>query len=290
MSSISQGSSSTTSSSMATRATAKSSKIFDAPKGEDGKSVARALNRDRVYKMDVFEKIFHQTTLKSCVHDELVVENGVVDQDIDLVDEKTIDGLNEETQPYIHLGCVAIAVIPHGRAMKGTVQIKVEDQRFKEGHGTICSFKCDLKDALSAYASFPGYFVSTTDVKNGYALNLKVRAEGMCMVEGVHPLSIQMHCIMKVCDANFEHRYALAKLKPGAYQELLNSQQVPGFELPYRKQMSNAPTGIKDTLVMPNVYDAIRKLHPNHVGGYIKDGQPEEGDRGTGADRSGPGT
>nr|UIW14211.1 MAG: movement protein [Actinidia virus B] len=281
---MSRGSSSTSSISTAQHAPGRSTRVFDPPREANGKSLTRTLNRSRIYRMDAFEKVFHQTTLKSCVHDELVVENGVVDQNIDLVDEKTIDALNEETQPYIHLGCVAVAVIPHGRCMKGTVHVKVEDQRFKDGHGTVCSFKCDLKDALSAYATFPGYFVSTTDIKNGYALNLKVKAEGMHMVEGVHPLSIQMHCIMKVCDANFEHRYALAKLKPGAYQELLNSQQSPGFEIPYKKKELPNDGTTQDTLVMPNVYDAIKKLHPNHVGSYIKDGQFEEGNRRAGAD------
>nr|UIW14206.1 MAG: movement protein [Actinidia virus A] len=259
-------------------------RVFKVPKGlKDAKQLRGALARNKVYDITLFEQIFPTCTLKSNIHEEICIEEGCVDTNINLVSEDMADGLDEEKEPYLHLGCIAVAIIPHGRNMLGSVDIKLEDQRFQEGKGVLCHFQAELKNALSAFAQFPGYFVSTIDVKNGYALNLKIKASGMHMHDGTHPLSLQVYSIMKKCDESFEHRYALSALKPGAYQSLLNATQISEAPIRY----SQPPTRVVEpdsekTLIMPSVYEAINKLYPNHGKEYLKDGANEGGNRGAG--------
>lgn len=259
-------------------------KVFKVPRNtKDAKHLRTALARNKVYDISLFEQIFPTCTLKSNVHEEICIDEGVVDTSINLVPESVADSLDEEKEPYLHLGCVAVAIIPHGRNMSGVIDVKLEDQRFLEGKGVLCHFRAELKDSLSAFAQFPGYFVSTIDVKNGYALNLKVKAAGMQMHDGTHPLSLQVYCIMKKCDESFEHRYALSSLKPGAYQSLLNTTQVKEVPIRYTPAAVKASTSEADkTLLMPSVYETIKKFYPKHGEEYIKDGANEERNRGTG--------
>nr|BBL87154.1 movement protein [Actinidia virus A] len=259
-------------------------RVFKVPKGlKDAKQLKGALARNKVYDITLFEQIFPTCTLKSNIHEEICIEEGCVDTNINLVSESVADGLDEEKEPYLHLGCVAVAIIPHGRNMSGRVDIKLEDQRFQEGKGTLCHFQAELRNALSAFAQFPGYFVSTIDVKNGYALNLKIKASGMHMHDGTHPLSLQVYCIMKKCDESFEHRYALSALKPGAYQSILNTTQIEDVPIQYsRPPARTVEPDNEKTLIMPSVYEAINKLYPNHGKEYLKDGTNESSDRGVG--------
>nr|UIW14220.1 MAG: movement protein [Actinidia virus C] len=259
-------------------------KVFKVPPGtKDAKHLKSALSRNKVYDISLFEQIFPTCTLKSNLHEEICIDEGSVDTNINLVPESVSDSLDEEKEPYLHLGCVAVAIIPHGRNMSGSIEIKLEDQRFLEGKGVLCHFRAQLKDALSAFAQFPGYFVSTIDVKNGYALNLKVKATGMQMHDGTHPLSLQVYCIMKKCNESFEHRYALSGLKPGAYQALLNTTQVKEAPIRYMPATIKASAPEVDkTLIMPSVFETINKFYPNHGEEYIKDISNAERDRGPG--------
>nr|WIL96210.1 movement protein [Carrot vitivirus 1] len=268
-------------------------KVFDIGKRvEDVATLKQSLPRKRVYNMGLLEPVFPTHVFKSVVHDEIRVEDDEVNVDINLIDPKVVDGLDPENKPYVHLGCVAVAVIPHGRDAPGTLAMELIDTRYNSSHGVLAKFGCKMSNALSAFARFPGYFVSSYDIKDGYTIGLRVKGQGLELCGGVRPLSIQVICIFKVCGEEFKHRYALGKLPAKAYQNLLNAYLLSEDDQTEYKEKTRLegvgtdnmqiegmvrPKGNGHTLVMSEVYDTIKKLYPEH-GGYIKEEQDSERD------------
>nr|BDX29394.1 movement protein [Grapevine virus B] len=266
--------------------------VFHKPKEELGvKGIKEAISKTKVYDMSYFERLFPTRVFKSVIHDEIRVREGEVKQVVNLMDDDFVKKIETTSHPYLHLGCLAICVIPHGRDLKGEVEFILKDTRFLRGSKPLMSFGCKAEKMLSAFSVFPGYFVSTYDLLDGFTVELEVRAKGMEFEEGVRPLSIQIICVAKLCSQDFHHQYALQKVKKGAYQALLNSylvqveDQTEYLEIEdsdqRRKQgdligiqvKSGQSESIDKLLVPPEVYETIEKQFPESHGKYIPDGQ-----------------
>nr|QIQ28220.1 putative movement protein [Heracleum latent virus] len=256
------------------------------------------LQRGKVYDIGLIEKMMPKQVLRSVVHNEIVVEEGEVNAELSLIPEALLQSLEPSKFPYLHIGCVAISVIPHGRDMPGKVSIEIVDSRYTSGKGVLSRFGCEMKNALSAFARFPGYFVSAYDVLDGYTIGLKVKAQGLELHEGVRPLSLQVICIFRQCEESFKHCYALQKLKPEAYQALLNTYleeeddhtEYKSIKAPSLITSKPPSDTAKDyTLVMPEVYETIKKLFPSDHGRYIEERKDQKRGEDSGASRGNPG-
>nr|UCJ00745.1 movement protein [Grapevine virus B] len=266
--------------------------VFNKPKEELGvKGVKDVIAKTKVYDMSYFERLFPTRVFKSVIHDEIRVREGEVKQVVNLMDDEFVKKIETTSHPYLHLGCLAICVIPHGRNLKGEVEFILRDTRFLPGSKPLMSFGCKAEKMLSAFSVFPGYFVSTYDLFDGFTVELEVRAKGMEFEEGVRPLSIQIICVAKLCTQDFHHQYALQKVKKGAYQALLNSYLVQTEDQTEYLEVDDSERGrykgdltgiqvksgrsesIEKLLVPPEVYETIGKQFPNSHGKYIPDGQ-----------------
>nr|QYA74140.1 movement protein [Grapevine virus B] len=266
--------------------------VFPKPKEELGvKGVKEAISKTKVYDMSYFERLFPTRVFKSVIHDEIRVREGEVKQVVNLMDDEFVKRIETTSHPYLHLGCLAICVIPHGRDLKGEVEFILKDTRFLPGSKPLMSFGCKAEKMLSAFTVFPGYFVSTYDLMDGFTVELEVRAKGMEFEEGVRPLSIQIICVAKLCSQDFHHQYALQKVKKGAYQALLNSylvqveDQTEYLEIDDSDKRrgkddligiqvkSGQSESIEKLLVPPEVYETIEKQFPGSHGKYLPDGQ-----------------
>nr|QYA73975.1 movement protein [Grapevine virus B] len=266
--------------------------VFHKPKEEQGvKGVKEAISKAKVYDMTYFERLFPTRVFKSVIHDEIRVREGEVKQVVNLMDDDFVKRIETTSHPYLHLGCLAICVIPHGRDLKGEVEFILKDTRFISGSKPLMSFGCKAEKMLSAFSVFPGYFVSTYDLLDGFTVELEVRAKGMEFEEGVRPLSIQIICVAKLCSQDFHHQYALQKVKKGAYQALLNSYLVQVEDQTEYLEINDSEKGrgksdltgiqvksgqsesIEKLLVPPEVYETIEKQFPSSHGKYIPDGQ-----------------
>nr|ADG57796.1 putative movement protein [Grapevine virus B]AHZ62718.1 movement protein [Grapevine virus B] len=269
--------------------------VFPKPKEELGvKGVKSAIAKTKVYDLSYFERLFPTRVFKSVVHEEIRVRDGEVKQVINLMDEDFVRKIETTSYPYLHLGCVAICVIPHGRDLKGEVEFTLRDTRFLPRSNPLMSFGCKAERMLSAFSAFPGYFVSTYDLIDGFTMELMVKAKGMEFEEGVRPMSIQIICVAKLCSQDFHHQYALQKVKKGAYQALLNSYLVQCEDQTEYLEVQSAEgvpdrsgyTGIQvksgqsesidKLLVPPEVYETISKQFPESHGKYIPDGKDKE--------------
>nr|QYF11775.1 movement protein [Grapevine virus B] len=266
--------------------------VFDKPKEELGvKGVKSAIAKAKVYDLSYFERLFPTRVFKSVVHEEIRVRDGEVKQVINLMDENFVRKIESTSFPYLHLGCLAICVIPHGRDLKGDVEFILRDTRFLPNSEPLMSFGCKAEKMLSAFSAFPGYFVSTFDLIDGFTMELEIKAQGMEFEEGVRPMSIQIICVAKLCSQDFHHRYALQKVKKGAYQALLNSYLVEvedqteylEIQKPGKSHSLTGHTGVQvksgesesidKLLVPPEVFETISKQFPESNGKYIPDGQ-----------------
>nr|QRG33275.1 movement protein [Grapevine virus B] len=266
--------------------------VFHKPKEEQGvKGVKDSISKTKVYDMSYFERLFPTRVFKSVIHDEIRVREGEVKQVVNLMDDEFIKKIETTSHPYLHLGCLAICVIPHGRDLKGEVEFILKDTRFLPGSKPLMSFGCKANKMLSAFTVFPGYFVSTYDLLDGFTVELEVRAKGMEFEEGVRPLSIQIICVAKLCSQDFHHQYALQKVKKGAYQALLNSYLVQSEDQTEYLEIDDSDKGrskgdligiqvksgqsesIDKLLVPPEVYETIEKQFPESHGKYLPDGQ-----------------
>nr|UTQ50738.1 MAG: movement protein [Tomato vitivirus 1] len=260
-------------------------KVFDVKQGtEDVGSLKKQLSRNKVYDLKFFESLFPTQVFKSVVHEEIRVVDGEIDVDINLVNPELVEHLDPVDKPYVHVGCVAVAVIPHGRGAPGHCEFELIDTRYTSNHGVLAKFGCKMSSSLSAFARFPGYFISTHDIKDGYTLGLRVQGKALELHDGVRPLSVQIISIIKVCGEEFKHRYALAKLPVNAYQNLLNAYliseddqtdyKIEDAQIKRGKMVE--PNAKGDTLVMSEVYETIKKLYPEH-GGYIQEEPDQKG-------------
>nr|QYA74160.1 movement protein [Grapevine virus B] len=266
--------------------------VFHKPKEELGvKGIKETISKTKVYDMSYFERLFPTRVFKSVIHDEIRVREGEVKQVVNLMDDDFVKKIETTSYPYLHLGCLAICVIPHGRDLKGEVEFILKDTRFLPGSKPLMSFGCKAEKMLSAFSVFPGYFVSTYDLLDGFTVELEVRAKGMEFEEGVRPLSIQIICVAKLCSQDFHHQYALQKVKKGAYQALLNSYLVQVEDQTEYLEMEDSDQGrhkrdligiqvksgqsesIDKLLVPPEVYETIEKQFPESHGKYIPDGK-----------------
>ncbi|AAX07261.1 movement protein [Mint virus 2] len=263
--------------------------VFETGKGvEDVSELKSKLKRRKVYNMRFLEDLWPTQVFKSVVHNEIRVEDGKVDLDVNLIDQDMVKNLDPNVKPYIHLGCIAIAVIPHGRDAPGECEFELVDTRYSSDHGSLARFGCKMANSLSAFARFPGYFISSHDIKDGYTIGLRVQGKNLELNGGVRPMSIQVICIFKICGEEFKHRYALGKLPGNAYQDLLNAYLIATeddteFEAHSKVaklkgktaeakmvQPERCNTKEEDTLVMSDVYKTIKELYPEH-GGFIEE-------------------
>nr|QOJ37906.1 movement protein [Grapevine virus B] len=266
--------------------------VFQKPKEDRGvKGLKESIAKTKVYDMSYFEQLFPTRVFKSVVHEEIRIREGEIKQVVNLMDDDFVKKIETTSHPYLHLGCLAICVIPHGRDLKGEVQFMLRDTRFTSGSRPLMSFGCKADKMLSAFSVFPGYFVSTFDLQDGFTMELEVKGKGMEFEEGVRPLSIQIICVAKLCGQDFHHRYALQKVKKGAYQALLNSyliqveDQTEYLEIDDDEKgrnrgdhvgiqvKSGQSESINKLLVPPEVYETIEKQFPGSHGKYIPDGQ-----------------
>nr|WKT15092.1 MAG: movement protein [Grapevine virus M] len=232
----------------------------------------RKLVSDKVYETGILEKLFPRSVVKGHVHKEIVVKNGKVDVELELIGPGIGDAIGAISKPFIHVGCIAVALMPHGRNLEGQAHLVLRDGRMLSGKDVLCRFKCDLSKRLSAFAEFPNYFVSTEDLLGGFTFQLSVLSDNTGFKDGTHPFSVQLTTILRGCDESMEMRYALSSLGQGAYQPVLNTKAETGLA-PRIKYRTNEVTS-----VMPEVYETIKKLNLSHNGDLHKEGR-DEGDR-----------
>nr|QYA74640.1 movement protein [Grapevine virus M] len=229
------------------------------------------LNTAKVYEQDFVERLFPRSIVKGNVHSEIVVKGGRVEVDLDLLGPEGGEALLAFDKPYVHVGCIAVALMPHGKNLPGSAHLVLRDGRMLNGKDVICRFQCRLDQRLSAFAEFPNYFVSTEDVVGGFSFHLSIMADGLGFRDGTHPFSVQLTSILRGCDESMDMRYALSNLGSGLYQPLLNSS--PETEKPgLIKYQTNEVTS-----VMAEVYETIKKLNLDHYGNLHKE-RSDEGD------------
>nr|QYA74570.1 movement protein [Grapevine virus H] len=233
----------------------------------------KQLSSQKVYDISSLEKLFPKSIIKGNVHAEIIVKNGKVDVELDLLGPDGSDALVSYGKPYVHVGCIAIALMPHGRDLNGAAHLVVRDGRMLSGKDVLCRFQCDLKKRLSAFADFPNYFVSTEDVLQGFSFHLGINADDLSFRDGTHPFSIEITTILRGCDESMDMRYALSTLGSGAYQAILNTK-TDGGESQLIKYQPNDVTS-----VMPEVYETIKKLNLGHNGKLHKERSDERGDK-----------
>nr|WIM49276.1 MAG: movement protein [Grapevine virus A] len=256
-------------------------KIFNVKRStRDLDTLNKSLHRSDVYDTELIEKVFPRRTKKCVVHKELIVKDGRVDCELDLMDDGLGD-IDEEEYPLYHVGCIVVALMPHGRNLKGKVAVEVLDTRMKEGAARVSRSLMDLSKPLSACADFPGYFISTRDLLNGYTLHLSITANDLEFVDGVHPFSVQMMNIGRFCGEDMRTRYAVTEASKMLHQSILNSEG-DGDMIPRGVQVQKVP----DTLVMPEVYETIKKLGLKTNGTLRQEGRDKSDYRGVGAGES----
>nr|WDS60447.1 movement protein [Grapevine virus A] len=257
-------------------------KIFNVKRNtRDLETLNKALHRSDVYETELIEKVFPRRTRKCVIHKELVVKDGRVDCELDIMDTG-LDEVDENEFPLYHVGCIVVALMPHGKNLNGKVVVEVKDTRLKGPSSRISRSFMDMSKPISACADFPGYFISTTDLLNGYTLHLTVTTTDLDFVEGVHPFSVQLTSIGRFCGEDMRTRYAITEVSKQLHQSLLNSEG-DGAEIPAGVPVQRIP----DTLVMPEVYETIKKLGLRTHGSVRKEGGDPSGDRGARARESG---
>nr|ABH07005.1 movement protein [Grapevine virus A] len=256
-------------------------KIFNVKRStRDLESLNKSLHRGDVYDTELIERVFPRRTKKCVVHRELIVKDGRVDCDLDLMDSG-LDDVDEDEFPLYHVGCIVVALMPHGKNLQGKVAVEVVDTRLKSGAARISRSLMDLSKPLSACADFPGYFISTADLLNGYTLHLSISTTDLQFVDGVHPFSVQLMNIGRFCGDDMKTRYAVSEASKILHQNILNSEG-DGEEIPHGVRVQKVP----DTLVMPEVYETIKKLGLKTNGSLRKEGGNEGNHRRAGVDES----
>nr|BDX29348.1 movement protein [Grapevine virus A] len=256
-------------------------KVFSVKRNtRDLETLNKSLHRGDVYDTELIERVFPRRTKKCVVHKELIVQNGRVDCDLDLMDSG-LDDVDEEEFPLYHVGCIVVALMPHGKNLQGKVAVEVVDTRLKEGAARISRSLMDMSKPLSACADFPGYFISTTDLLNGYTLHLSITTTDLQFVDGVHPFSVQLMNIGRFCGDDMKTRYAVAEASKVLHQNILNSEG-DGDMIPRGVQVHKVP----DTLVMPEVYETIKKLGLRTNGTLRQEGRDKGDNRGVGVGES----
>nr|QYA73956.1 movement protein [Grapevine virus A] len=256
-------------------------KIFNVKRStKDLESLNKSLHRGDVYDTELIEKVFPRRTKKCVVHKELIVKDGRVDCDLDIMDEG-LDDIDELEFPLYHVGCIVVALMPHGKNLMGKVAVEVLDTRLKDGASRISRTLMDLSKPLSACADFPGYFISTSDLLNGYTLHLSITTTDLQFVDGVHPFSVQLMSIGRFCGEDMKTRYAIAEASKMLHQNILNAEG-DGELIPKGVQVQRIP----DTLVMPEVYETIKKLGLKTNGSLRQEGGNKSDNRRAGAGES----
>nr|QYA74560.1 movement protein [Grapevine virus F] len=259
-------------------------KIFDVKKGATGfEELSKSISRSDVYDNDLIERIMPKRTRKCLVHKEISVVNSRVSVEMEIMDDGVVGKIDEDVYPIYHAGCLVVALMPHGRNLKGRVVLHFKDHRLKAGKDVIGSMVADLSKGISAHAEFPGYFISTADLKAGYTLQLEIATDELDFKDGVHPFSIQLISIGRFCGEDLETRYLLQQNGTRMYQHLLNSENEPkvvpkGLDVKYNDT----------TLVMPEVYETIKKLNLKHHGSDLKKDEYEGSGRDPGSVRGKP--
>nr|ABH07003.2 movement protein [Grapevine virus A] len=258
-------------------------KIFNVKRNtKDLETLNKGLHRGDVYDTELIEKVFPRRTKKCVVHRELIVKDGRVDCDLDLMDSG-LDDVDEDEFPLYHVGCIVVALMPHGKNLQGKVAVEVLDTRLKGGSARISRSLMDLSKPLSACADFPGYFISTADLLNGYTLHLSISTTDLQFVDGVHPFSVQLMNIGRFCGEDMKTRYAVQEASKMLHQNILNSEG-DGEEIPHGVHVQKVP----DTLVMPEVYETIKKLGLKTNGSLRQESGNEGNHRRVGAGESHP--
>nr|QYA73921.1 movement protein [Grapevine virus A] len=270
--------------SLATRASSfvpQDIKVFDVKRNtRDLESLNKSLHRGDVYDTELIEKVFPRRTKKCVIHRELIVKDGRVDCDLDIMDEG-LDDIDEVEFPLYHVGCIVVALMPHGKNLQGKVAVEVLDTRLNEGAARISRTLMDMSKPLSACADFPGYFISTSDLLNGYTLHLSITTTDLQFVDGVHPFSVQLMSIGRFCGEDMKTRYAITEASKMLHQNILNAEG-DGELIPRGVQVQKVP----DTLVMPEVYETIKKLGLKTNGTLRQEGRNKGDNRGVGAGES----
>nr|AVD73313.1 Movement protein [Grapevine virus D] len=241
------------------------------------KELQAQIHRADVYDERLLERLFPKKTRKCVVHKDIVVDSGEVDCVMDLTDDEEMDGINEEEYPLFHMGCLVVAVMPHGRKLNGDLQIEVHDGRLVEGKSRVGAFRCDITKQLSAFAEFPGYFISTRDLMKGYSMQLVIRATGLDFKDGTHPFSVQLLTIGRFCDESLESRCAIREAGKTAYQCLLNTvKDQSGATAPLIPKQVEVQE-VADTLVKSDVYETIKRLGLKTNGRLVAESKVERG-------------
>nr|ATV81273.1 movement protein [Grapevine virus K] len=249
------------------------------------KDLQAQIHRADVYNEDLLERLFPKRTRKCVVHKEIVVDSGEVDCVMDLMDDDDLGGIKEDDHPLFHMGCLVVAVMPHGRKLAGNLQIEVHDTRLIQGKSRVGAFKCDITKQLSAFAEFPGYFISTQDIMKGYSLQLVIRATGLDFKDGTHPFSVQLLTIGRFCGEDLESRCAIREAGKSAYQCLLNATKEDD-----QASVSLIPKQIRvqevdNTLVKSDVFETIKRLGLHTNGRLVEESKVAGGDKDVGAGR-----
>lgn len=256
-------------------------RIFNVKRStRDLETLNKSLHRGDVYDTELIEKVFPRRTKKCVVHKELIVKDGRVDCDLDLMDSG-LDDVDEDEFPLYHVGCIVVALMPHGKNLQGKVAVEVVDTRLKGGAARVSRSLMDLSKPLSACADFPGYFISTADLLSGYTLHLTISTTDLQFVDGVHPFSVQLMNIGRFCGEDMKTRYAVSEASKILHQNILNSEG-DDEEIPRGVHVQKIP----DTLVMPEVYETIKKLGLKTNGSLRKEGGDEGYHRRVGAGES----
>nr|QYA73931.1 movement protein [Grapevine virus A] len=256
-------------------------KVFNVKRStRDLETLNKSLHRGDVYDTELIEKVFPRRTKKCVIHKELTVKDGRVDCDLDIMDEG-LEDIDEEEFPLYHVGCIVVALMPHGKNLQGKVAVEVLDTRLKNGAARISRTLMDMSKPLSACADFPGYFISTSDLLNGYTLHLSITTSDLQFVDGVHPFSVQLMSIGRFCGDDMKTRYAVTEASKMLHQNILNSEG-DGEMIPRGVAVQKVP----DTLVMPEVYETIKRLGLKTNGTLRQEGRDKSDNRGVGVGES----
>nr|QQG34666.1 MP [Agave tequilana vitivirus 1] len=200
-------------------------KVKDRRNGiQDLKEFNSVVDKSKVYDSSSFHELFGPKRIyKSAVCREIEVVNGQVNTEIDLYSDETIQAINEEEYPFMHIGCIALGFMGLGRNMKGEFDVVVRDARLRVNK-EICAFRFRCNDRVAAFVDFPDFCVATTDIQNGFTIQLSIISRGLEFLDGTHPLALNLVSVCRFMDDKLESKMLVKKHGKHMYQELCNTE------------------------------------------------------------------
>nr|QDN53951.1 movement protein [Grapevine virus E] len=241
------------------RAEVKAFKVKNHKNGLDNfKEMQAVVSKGKVYDEDMLDTLFGKSTvLKSSVCSQVMVADGKVCTEIELVAESVTDGVDREKTPFMHVGCIVVGFMSLAKHCTGTYKVIIQDDRLKGANKSICAFKFEASDKVAAFADFPDYCLAIEDLCAGFAIKLLIESEDVAFEDNVHPLAINIVGVCKFLDDSLETKMIIKKHGKHMYQRICATEVLD----PNIGTIQDNTSALIDDALMSDVRKAIEKAN-----------------------------